>query len=85
MSISSYPTTDYIEEILERYIPPFTDKKNGLFLLPAQTGSGKNHAVANTIIKILKEHPDKKINYLIGSRENESFYTKKWRSISLPF
>ena len=72
MSTSSYPTTYYIEEILERYIPPFADRKNGLFLLPTQTGSGKTHAVANTIIKILKEHPGKKIHYLIGSRENRN-------------
>ena len=68
----TYPTTDYIEEILEKYIPPFNDKKTGLFLLPAQTGSGKTHAIANTILKILREYPEKKVHYVIGSRANRN-------------
>jgi len=70
MAKTQYPTTDYIEKIVEKYIPPFNNSRNGLFLLPAQTGSGKTHAIAKVISKILRKHPDKLVHYIIASIEN---------------
>ena len=50
MERTQYPTTDYIIELYKKYLPIYNGKKNkGLFLLPAQTGSGKTYATASII------------------------------------
>ncbi|MFA7083200.1 MAG: DEAD/DEAH box helicase family protein [Arcobacteraceae bacterium] len=70
---NKYPTTEYIKELYKKYLPIYDgERKSGLFLLPAQTGSGKTHATAFVIADVLRNYKDKNIIYLINTKSNRS-------------
>lgn len=55
VTITKYPTTEYIKSLLYKYIPKNKTNRKGLLLLPMQTGSGKTHAT----VEYIKEHVEK--------------------------
>lgn len=68
---AQYPTTAYIYSLFKKYLPIYNGTiDKGLFLLPAQTGSGKTHATIEIIVDILKNYKDKNVIYLINTKKN---------------
>jgi superfamily II DNA or RNA helicase len=76
--MNQYPTTVYINKLYKKYLPVYGGKKkDGLFLLPLQTGSGKTHATAKVIVDIIKNHPKQKVIYVIHTKTNrDDIYNK---------
>jgi len=61
-----YPTTEQVKKFLYKYVPNNKQDRKGLFLLPAQTGSGKTHATIQYMAEKIKSGSKENMIYIVN-------------------